>query len=301
MTSVSIPKGTIKISGLLFKPSKPFTPKTPALIIVHPGGGVKEQTASTYAKKLSEEHGVTTVAFDASHQGASEGEPRFLEDPNARVSDIWSVVDYLERLDTVDPEKIGIVGICAGGGYAVAAAKADHRIKCVATVSLVNIGDSGRYGWYGQDAPAKQRDIIVKAAKQISAEGKGAEYETVPYVPSKLEDKTPVDLREAHEYYLTKRGQHPRAQNKMLLRSVPRILTFDAFNLADLYLKQPVLLIAGEKAESRWHTEKLDELISYVTEKVIVPKARHVDFYDQDEFVDPAVLKVAQFMKARLV
>lgn len=206
MSTVSFPRGTIRLSGLLFKPSEPCTSPSPALIIVHPGGGVKEQTASTYATKLSE-HGITTISFDASHQGASDGEPRFLEDPNARVSDIWSVVDYLESLDSVHPEKIGVVGICAGGGYAVAAAKADQRIKCVATVSLVNIGDSARYGWYGQEPAAKQRDIIVKAAKQISAEGKGAEYETVPYVPPKLEDDdyTPADLREAHEYYLTSR------------------------------------------------------------------------------------------------
>ena len=87
----------------------------------------------------------------------------------------------------------------------------------------------------------------------------------------------------------------------MLLRSVPRILTFDAFHLADEFLKQPTLVIAGETAGSRWHTEKLDKLIGGVTEGMIVPKAMHVDFYDKEEIVDPAVLKIAQFMKARLV
>lgn len=299
MSEVTITKGSIHLSGLLFQPSN-ASPDSPALIIVHPGGGVKEQTASLYAKKLLNDHNLTTICFDASHQGASGGEPRYLEDPNARISDIWSVVDYLESLDTVHPDKIGILGICAGGGYAVAAAKADKRLKSVATVSMVNIGDSARYGWYGQEPSTRHRDTLEQVARQIRAEGKGAEYAMAEYVPGQVEEDTPVDLRDAHEYYLTKRGQHPRAQNKMLLRSVPRILTFDAFHLADEFLKQPTLVIAGETAGSRWHTEKLDKLIGKVTEGMIVPKAMHVDFYDKEEFVNPAVLKIAQFMKARL-
>lgn len=301
MSEVTFPKGSITLSGLLFKPSN-ASPDSPALIIVHPGGGVKEQTASLYARKLATDHGITTIAFDASHQGTSGGEPRYLEDPNARVSDIWSVVDFLESLDSaVHPDKIGIVGIGAGGGYAVAAAKADKRVKCVATVSMINIGDLERYGWYGREPSTRHRERLEQVARQIRAEGRGEQFAMTEYVPAQVDDKTPVDLRDAHEYYLTKRGQHPRAQNKMLLRSVPRILTFDAFHLADEFFKQPTLVIAGETAGSRWHTEKLDKLIGGVTEGMIVPKAMHVDFYDKEEFVDPAVLKIAQFMKARLV
>lgn len=138
MTSVTIPKGPLQLSGLLFKPSNASS-KTPALVIVHPDGGVKEQTASLYAQKLAN-NGFTTICYDASHQGASGDEPHFLEDPNARVTDVWSVVNYLEHLDSVDADKIGVLGICAGGGYAVAAAKTDQRLKSVATLSMVNIG-----------------------------------------------------------------------------------------------------------------------------------------------------------------
>lgn len=142
MSAISIPKGPISLAGLLFAPTN-ASGKTAALIIVHPGGGVKEQTAQKYAKKLSNA-GFTTVAYDASFQGASGGEPHFLEDPYERVSDVYAVISYLQGLDSVDADKIGVVGICAGGGYAIAATKGDHRIKAVATLSMVNIGDSAR-------------------------------------------------------------------------------------------------------------------------------------------------------------
>jgi len=301
MSAIAIQKGHIRLAGLLFKPSAPLksTSKSPALVIVHPGGGVKEQTASLYAKKLAQE-GFTTVCFDASHQGQSGGEPHFLEDPSQRVSDVWSVVDYLEHLDFVNSDKIGVVGICAGGGYAVAAAKADYRLRAVATISMVNIGDSARLGWYGDEDASKHVETLKHAAQQIKAENNGAELVSAPYVPLHPDNETPYDLKEAHDYYLTARAQHPRAANQMLIRSLPLVLNFDAFHLADIFLKQPVVLIVGEDAGSRWHTEKLDKMIGGATKKIVVPKGTHMDFYDKEAFVDPAVRDVSEFMKANL-
>jgi fermentation-respiration switch protein FrsA (DUF1100 family) len=299
MSAISIPKGDIKLAGLLFKPTTTAASKSPALVIVHPGGGVKEQTAGLYAKKLSEA-GFTTVCYDASNQGESGGEPHFLEDPTQRFSDVWSVVNYLERLDSVDPEKIGIVGICAGGGYATAATKADYRLKALATISMVNIGDSARLGWDGDESPTKHVETLKFAASQITAENSGTELASAPYVPPQLDDKTPFDLKEAHDYYLTPRAQHPHAANKMLIRSLPLVLNFDAFQFAEIFLKQPVLLIAGEKAGSRWHTEKLDKQIGGATKKVIVPNGTHMDFYDKQPYVDEAVKNVVEFMKEKL-
>jgi fermentation-respiration switch protein FrsA (DUF1100 family) len=162
MSEISIKKGPIALAGLLFKPSN-ASGKTPGLVIVHPGGGVKEQTASTYARKLADA-GFTTIAYDASFQGASGGEPHFLEDPNERVSDVYAVIDYLQKLDTVDENRIGVLGICAGGGYAVGAAKGDHRLKAVATVSMVNIGDASRLGWNGDEDPSKHVEALNGAA-----------------------------------------------------------------------------------------------------------------------------------------
>ncbi|GIJ84807.1 hypothetical protein Asppvi_003658 [Aspergillus pseudoviridinutans] len=294
MSEISIKKGPITLAGLLFKPPTQGS-KIPGLVIVHPGGGVKEQTAKTYASRLATA-GFTTIAYDASYQGASGGEPHFLEDPNERVSDVYAVIDYLQNLDYVDPEKIGVLGICAGGGYAVAAAKGDHRLKAVATVSMVNIGDSARKGWDGDDDPSKQVAVLEQAAAQITAEARGAERAAAPYVPPQPDDKTPRDMREASDYYLTPRAQHSRAANKMLYLSFPRVLTFDAFLLADVFLTQPVLLIAGDKAGSLWHTERLDKLIGGAKKKVIVPNGAHMDFYDNEAYVEPAVREVADFM-----
>ncbi|KAJ6113511.1 X-Pro dipeptidyl-peptidase protein [Penicillium sp. IBT 18751x] len=299
MSEISIKKGPISLAGLLFRSSKPAEKTTPGLVIVHPGGGVKEQTAQLYAQKLANA-GFTTIAYDASYQGASGGEPHFLEDPNERVSDIYAVVDYLQNLDFVDPEKVGVLGICAGGGYAVAAAKADHRLKALAAISMVNIGDSARKGWDGDEDPSKQVESLRGAAAQITAEAKGAERAAAPYVPPQPDDKTPRDLKEANDYYLTPRAQHSRAENKMLYLSFPRVLTFDAFHLADVFLKQPTLLIAGEKAGSLWHTERLDKLIGGATNKIVVPNGAHMDFYDNEAYVGPAAENVAEFMKKHL-
>jgi fermentation-respiration switch protein FrsA (DUF1100 family) len=107
-------------------------------------------------------------------------------------------------------------------------------------------------------------------------------------------------VREASDYYLTLRAQHPRAANKMLYLSFPRVLTFDAFHLADVFLKQPKLLIAGSETGSLWHTERLDRLIGGATKKIIVPKGARMDFYDNEAYVQPAVKDVAEFMKKYL-
>ncbi|KAI1839616.1 hypothetical protein JX266_014175 [Neoarthrinium moseri] len=296
MSSIKIPKGQISLAGLLYEPS---SSNGTSLVIVHPGGGVKEQTASLYARKLSE-HGFTSICYDASHQGESGGEPHFLEDPSARVSDIYAVIDYLERLPNVNPEKIAIVGICAGGGYAVAAARSDHRLKSLATVSMVNIGDSARKGWNGDEDPKQHIATLKMAAQQLSIENRnGADRAVVPYVPVKPDDKTPRDLREASDYYLTPRCQHPNASNKMLIDSLPLVVNFDAFHLADLYLTQPVLLIAGEEAGSKWHTARLHGLLGGIAKRIIVPGAAHMDFYDNPEFVDLAVKEIAAFNVAQ--
>lgn len=300
MSAISIPKGAVQLAGLVWKPKAESSGKTPALIVVHPGGGVKEQTASLYASKLADQ-GFLTLTYDAAYQGESGGEPHFLEDPNSRVSDVFAAIDYLETLDLVDTNKIGVVGICAGGGYAVAAAKADYRLKSVATVSMVNIGDSARRGWFGDEPPSKHVDSLKFAAQQMEAEAKGGEPAAAPYVPAELDDKTPNDMREAHDYYLTPRCQHPRAANKMLVRSLPFVLNFDAFYLADIYLKQPILMVVGEKAESKWHTDRLDKVIGGATKMITVPNAGHMDFYDKTQYVDPAVENVSAFMKEKLI
>lgn len=168
---------------------------------MHPAGGVKEQTASIWAEKLSQS-GFVTLAHDASYQGESGGLPHFLEDPSERISDVSSVVDYLTRQHFVDPEKIAVLGICGGGGYAAAATLRDHRIKALATVSMVNNGASTRTGWYGTDDPSTMLESLEAVAPQLAA---GTEVVYQQYFPDPVTNSTPYDLVQANEYYITPR------------------------------------------------------------------------------------------------
>jgi len=200
MLPVTFKNNGIDMAGHLYLP-KNFSEsaKYPAIISVHPGGGVKEQTAGLYARKLAEQ-GFVALAFDASHQGASGGMPRLLDDPMRRVADIYSAVDYLTALRYVDASRIGALGICAGSGTAVKAASMERRIKSIATVSAVDVGAATRKGWDGKAPQADQIAMLNSVAKQRSAEAAGAAPAYVNYVP-KVGDKTaPRDLQEAADY-----------------------------------------------------------------------------------------------------
>ncbi|ACI56197.1 Hydrolase of the alpha/beta superfamily-like protein [Rhizobium leguminosarum bv. trifolii WSM2304] len=144
--------------------------KCPVIVVSHPGGGVKEQTAGTYARKLTE-GGFVTIAYDASYQGESGGEPRQLENPHVRTEDISAVIDYLTTLPYVDRDRIGAMGICAGAGYTANAAIQDRRIKAVGTVSAVNIGSMFRNGWENtvKDADAEPVLAMGSAARTKDA------------------------------------------------------------------------------------------------------------------------------------
>ncbi|MEU3708519.1 alpha/beta hydrolase [Streptomyces catenulae] len=302
MESVTFPNGSLTMVGHLHTPEG-FDPSTrhAALVVVHPGGGVKEQAAGVYARSLAEQ-GFVALAFDASHQGESGGEPRHLEDPYARVEDVRAAVDHLQSLPYVDPERIGALGICAGGGYAVNAAMTDYRIKALTTVSAVNIGTSFRRGWYGTAADAAAVPTLETLARQRTAEAaRGAEPAHLPYVPAEPDANTPRDLVEAGDYYLTPRARHPRAENRFrFTRSVSRIFTFDAFHLVEDLLAQPLLIVAGGDAGSLWMSTELHGRARGPKQLRIVEGATHMDFYDIPEYVDRAVAAAVPFFTEHL-
>lgn len=299
MLNVSFKNSGIDMAGNLYLP-KNFreTGKYPAIVSVHPGGGVKEQTAGLYAKRLAEQ-GFVALAFDASHQGASGGMPRLLDDPMRRVADIYSAVDYLTSLRYVDASRIGALGICAGSGTTVKAASMDRRIKAIATVSAVDVGAATRKGWDGKATEADQLALLESVAKQRSAESAGAAPAYVNYVP-KVGDKTaPRDLQEAADYYLTPRGQHPNAPNKMLMTSLSALVSFTGFDRVDL-LTQPLLIVAGSEAGSLWHSRELHAKAAGPKELFVVDDATHMDLYDGDG-VNIAMNKLAPFFNRTLV
>jgi fermentation-respiration switch protein FrsA (DUF1100 family) len=169
----------------------------------------------------------------------------------------------------------------------------------VSDVGAVNIGDGARLGWYGKDDPSKQAAAWIRLrspSRQRQWEGRASTI----YVPPVCNANTPKDLAEAHEYYLTPLGQHPNAQNKTLLRSVPLVLSFDAWQFADLLLTQPLLTVVGEKAESAWHSEKLHKLLEGKKRnlnKVVVKDAGHMSLYYVLKDVDQAVQNIVTFFK----
>jgi fermentation-respiration switch protein FrsA (DUF1100 family) len=277
--SVTFKNSGIDMAGNLYLP-KNFNEgvKYPAIVSVHPGGGVKEQTAGLYAQKLSDQ-GFVTLAFDASHQGASGGLPRLLDDPMRRVADIYSAVDYLTSLRYVDVARIGALGICAGSGTAVKAASMDRRIKTIATVSAVDVGAATRKGWDGKATAAEQLSMLDSVAKQRNAEAAGAAPAYVNYVPKVGDTTAPRDLQEAADYYLTPRGQHPNAPNRMLLTSLSAMVSFTGFDRVDL-LPQPLLIVAGSEAGSLWHSRELHAKAAGPKEIFVIKGATHMDLYD---------------------
>jgi len=300
MRHVTFKNGQIIMAGNLYLPDN-FNEKKqyPTIIVTHPGGGVKEQTAGLYAQKLAKK-GFITLAFDASHQGESGGEPRFLENPTERVEDIRSGIDYLTTLKFVDKNRIAALGICAGGGYSINAAMTEHRIKAVGTVSGFDIGLGFRKGWHGDGTLSDQLKLLDQVAQQRTREANGAEPVYINYVPEKPDANTPHDLREATEYYRTSRGQHKNSQNKLLFSSVDKIIAFDAAENIQELLKQLLLLIAGSDAESLWHSKHFYDLAKTKKELFLVDHATHMTMYDQPDHVDQAVDKLASFYNTNL-
>lgn len=276
--------------------------KYAAVVVSHAGGGVKEQTAGLYAKKLAET-GLVTIAFDRSYQGESTGLPRQLENPYISTEDVSAVVDYLTTLPYVDQDRIGVMGVCAGAGYSANAAINDRRIKALGMVSAVNIGQMFRNGWTNnvKDADAEGLLAFGSKARTTDAKNKGAKDETLPLAPMKEEDAPNAELRGAWEYYHTPRCQHPNAPGFTLARCLNQIITYDAYNKAEAFLTQPVLAIAGSKAGSKWMS---DDLIARAASQDktlhVVEGADHMDLYDVPKYVDEAVSKLGPFFGANL-
>ncbi|MAF58203.1 alpha/beta hydrolase [Ponticaulis sp.] len=271
------------------------TKQYPAIVVSHPGGGVKEQTAGTYARKLAE-HGFITIAYDASYQGESSGEPRQLENPHIRTEDVSAVIDYLTTLPYVDVDRIGAMGICAGAGYTANAAINDRRIKAVGTVSLVNIGQMFRNGWENNVKDADALPYIQGGTDARSSDAAGNAVATMPLAPLNEADAPNEELRQAWEYYHTPRAQYPTAPGFATARSLTQIITYDAFFKAEAFLTQPLQVVVGSVAGSKWMSDDLMARAASTDKNMhIVEGANHMDMYDGEAEVAEAVSVLAPF------
>lgn len=293
---------TITMAAILFLPEGfNAANRYPAVVVTHPGGGVKEQTASTYATQLAEA-GFVAIAYDASYQGESTGEPRLLENPYIRVEDISAVVDFLSTLPYVDIEKIGAAGICAGGGYTMNAAINDHRIKAVAGISTVNIGAMYRNGWDGSVKDADATPLLMMGADVRAKEAQGKDGGKLPFAPEKKEDAPTPEMEEAWEYYRTPRAMCSTAPSYVLSRSLTQLVTYDAFNLAEAFLTQPVQIVVGNQSGSKWMSEDIYNRAASINKNIhIIEGANHMQLYDVPQYVQETVSVIVPFFKNNLL
>lgn len=301
MQKVTFKNRNWDIAGHLYLPENfDDTKKHPAIICVHPGSSVKEQTAGLYANQLAK-NGFVALTFDASFQGESGGEPRFLEDPTTRVEDIRCAVDFLTTSPFVDHERIGALGICAGGGYAANTSISEKRIKAVATVVGTNPSRAFR--------EANPIEILKAVAQQRTAEANGTESLINNWIPNTAEEAKQarmeeLDLLEAIDYYRTPRGQHPNSCNKLLFTSMSNMIMFDAFHLAEYFLTQPLLVIIGDKVGGfgsyRDGFDLYNKAASTNKKMHIVKGASHYDLYDQPNATGEALEKLVPFFQENL-
>ena len=300
-TDVSFDSAGIQIAGRLYTPDDSHAGPRPAIVVGHPGSGVKEQAAGLYARHLSG-RGFVTMAFDAAYQGESGGTPRGLEDPAHRVEDIKAAVSFLTTRDEVDPDRIGALGICASGGYCLTAAATDHRIKAVGTVSAVDIARQFRTGADGTQDPSVFQGMLDAAAAARTAEARGEGVQTFKLFPDSEQEARQGGrhVYEGWEYYCTPRAQHPRSAKFLTWSSIDHIAFFDAFRFAGLIGQRPLLMIAGREAVTSWMSVQAFQNVTGPKELHWIDGASHSDLYDKEQYVGPAVSKLAGFFTSNL-
>ncbi|WP_438452657.1 alpha/beta hydrolase [Streptomyces asiaticus] len=296
-TTVTFDSVGIPLAGHLYVPDTPARGPRPAIVVGHPGSGVKEQAAGLYARRLAE-RGFVTLAFDAAYQGESGGQPRGLEDPAHRVEDLKAAVSFLTTRGEVDAARIGALGICASGGYALSATASDHRIQAVATVSAVDIARQFRLGADGAQDPAVFQSMLAAAADARTTEARGETPPVLTLFPDTVEQARALGGEHGAEgfaYYRTPRGRHPRSADFLTWTSVDKMATFDAFSPVPLMGQRPLLMIVGTRAVTSWMSVEAFQRAIGPKEIHWIDGAGHVDLYGRKQYVDPAVEKLTDF------
>ena len=290
----------LKIAANVYTPAGyGATKKYPAVVVAHPNGGVKEQVAGLYAQRLAEK-GYITIAADASYQGASEGTPRNVDKPQFRTEDIHGMADYISAYPGVDANRIGALGICGGGGYTLNAAKSDKRFKAVATLSMFNSGQVRRNGFMNT-----QLDSIQTRLKEASdARAREAATGEIGYsgnvdfdaLTDESISKIPTDLYREGMIYYGKTHRHPNSTFRYTTSSLMDLMSWDATDNIEL-INVPLLMMAGEKADTLYMSEEAFEKVTGTKDKELlkIPGATHIQTYFVPEYVDQAVAKLADF------
>lgn len=299
---VSYKLNGIDIAANVYTPANYDPAKSyPAVVVAHPNGGVKEQVAGLYAQRLAES-GYIAIAADASYQGASGGQPRNVDKPANRIEDIRGMADFITHYAGVNPDKLGVLGICGGGGYTLKAAQTDKRFKAVATLSMFNSGLVRRNGFMDSGLATIQ-DRLKQASEARTREAAGGEvlYAADTKTTDEMADKMPFDLYREGHYYYNRTHAHPNSTFRYTMSSLLDLMEFDAASNMDL-INQPLLMMAGSKADSYYMTEGAFNLASGTKEKelFLIPGATHIQTYYVPEYVSQAMNKLREFFGKNL-
>lgn len=300
---IAIARGSIDLAADLHLPDD-FNEAAPvrAVVLSTPGSSVKEQIGANYASRLAS-RGIAALVFDPAHQGQSGGEPRDLEDPYRRGEDLSYAIDALGTIPGIDPARIGVLGICAGGGYAVHTARTDHRIKAVGTVAPVDIGTAFRGFQPGGAAAA-----LDTMADERTEETRTGEPARVNWLPDTLEAAaaaglTDIDTVRAVAFYRTERGRHERSTNRRLARGDALLLGYDAYHLVDPLMTQPLqVVLAGRRGNTGSYESgmRLWRMAPNPIDLMVIEGAGHYEMYDEPEYVEAAVARLGDFYSNHL-
>ena len=287
----------INISANVYTPANyDVSKKYPAVVVAHPNGGIKEQTAGLYAQRLAEA-GYITIAADAAYQGASGGEPRHTDNPAYRTEDVHGMADFIAQYKGVDVGRLGVLGICGGGGYSLKAAQTDKRFKAVATLSMFNSGEVRRNGFQNSQLNTIQERLKqASAARAQETAGGKTIYAGVATVTDEEIAKTSTDLyREGYEYYYRTHA-HPNSTFLYTMSSLLDLMIWDAAANMDL-INQPLLMIAGSKADTKYMTDEAFSKAIHAKSKALflLDGATHIQTYWKPEYVNQAVTKLVGF------
>ena len=277
----------ITLAGDLYEP-KNIVGKMPAIAISGPFGAVKEQSSGLYAQTMAE-RGFITLAFDPSFTGESGGEPRYVASPDINTEDFSAAVDFLSVQDNIDPERIGIIGICGWGGMAINASAMDTRIKATVASTMYDMTRVTAKGYFDENDNAEARYNAKKAMnEQRTVDYKNGKYELAGGVIDPLPEDAPYFVKDYYAYYKTPRGYHSRSLNSNGGWNKTSALSF--MNMPILAyageIRSAVLIIHGEKAHSRYFGEDaFKKLKGDNKELMIIPNASHTDLYDQVDII----------------
>lgn len=256
--------------------------RMPAIAVSGPFGAVKEQCSGLYAQKMAE-RGYLTIAFDPSFTGESGGTPRYVASPDINTEDFSAAVDYLLTRDDVDSERIGIIGICGWGGFAINAAAMDTRIKATVASTMYDMSRVNANGYFDSMNADQRYELKKQLNEQRTVDARNGSYERAGGVVDPLPDDAPQFVKDYYAYYKTPRGYHPRSLNSNDGWNKTSSLSFINMPILSYSdeIRSAVLLIHGEKAHSRYFSEDTYKRLKGDNKRLlIIPGANHTDLYD---------------------